>query len=79
MKEDTKRIKALVREAYASNMDRVHLRDVDSDNYLTASLTERYGVITIQFGKAFTLRVEPEDALEIAESLLAMAKNAKIK
>lgn len=77
--EDTERIKTLVKEAYASSMDRVHLKDVDTGNYQTVSLTERYGIITLRFGEAYTLHVEPDDARELGESLLNMATNAKTK
>ena len=77
MEESSKRIKVLVEEVMAEAKDAVRLEDLDTGQYITASMFYRYGAVTLRIGDSLTLNISPDDAAELAASLQAIASTGK--
>ena len=77
MEESSKRIKALVEEVMAEARDTVRLEDLDAGSPISVTMSYRYGAVTLRVGDSFTLNVTPDDALELASALQAIAATGK--
>ena len=77
MDESTKRIRNLVQEVMSEARDAVRLENVDTGQPVTVGMSYRYGMVTLRFADSYTLHLSPDDAIELANAIAALAATGK--